>query len=90
MLSASSSFGYSLLRKILPLSSPFLTLKETFVAPQILPFSSPLLTSLPLIKKIILSQIPALLQFQILQQRRFNIQLNVITLTQAEWNHVRA
>ena len=44
---------------------------------------------LALIEQIILSQIPAFLQLQILQQWRFNIQLNVITLTQSEWNNVR-
>ena len=44
---------------------------------------------LALIEQIILSQIPAFLQFQILQQRRFNIQLNVITLTKSERNYVR-
>ena len=45
---------------------------------------------LALIEQSLLSQIPALLQLQILQQRRFNVQLNVITLTQTERNHVRA
>ena len=44
---------------------------------------------LALIEQSLLPQIPTLLQLQILQQRRFNIQLNVITLTKSERYHVR-